>query len=196
MFIYIEALGGILTRLFKSENPCWNPFVDSADPNPNFLAITVDLGLTQYAQYNLTKNPKNLKKPGRPLLNYALAPGIALDWKHLEVLYRREIDLDLVKYLLSQGADPNQNVPSGGTVMSQWVGGWHERREMLLEADRETIFKAAKLLIEHRGQMKLEDLNLLGMDLRPEQMEELKTIAANHPASKNWARWFLRFWPP
>ena len=104
--------------------------------------------------------------------------------------------MDQVKYLLSQGADPNQNVPGGGTVMSQCVREWHEKRDMLLEADRETIFKAAKLLIEHGGQMKLEDLNLLGMDLRPEQMEELKIIAANHPVSKHWARWFLRFWPP
>ncbi len=80
--------------------------------------------------------------------------------------------------------------------MSQCVREWHRNRDRLLEADRELIVKAAKLLIEHGGQMKLEYLNLLGMILRLEQMEELKIIAANHPASKNWARWFLRFWPP
>lgn len=197
MFIHIEALGGILTRLIKSENCRWACFVVSVreDPNPNSLAMTVNLGLTQYAQYTLTKNPQNLKKPGRPLLNYALAPAICPSWE-FEGLNCRKIDLDLVKYLLSQGADPNQNVPGGDIVMSQCVWEWLSTRNSLLEADRETIFKAAKLLIEHGGQMKLEYFNLLGMGLRLEQMEELKIIAANHPASKHWAPWFLRFWPP
>ena len=102
--------------------------------------------------------------------------------------------MDLVKYLLSQGADPNQNVP-GGTVMSRCVREWHKQRGMHSEADRETIFKAAKLLIEHGGRLQLEYSNLLGMDLRLEQMEELKIIAAN-AASKHRARWFLRFFPP
>ena len=201
MFIHIEALGGILTRLIKSEKLRWDPFGGLAkeDWNPNFLAITVNLGLTQYAQYTLKKNPKNLKKPGRPLLNYALALGIfspAPGWGLPdEVLNCKQIDLDLVKYLLSQGADPNQNVP-GGTVMSRCVREWHKQRDMHSEADREIIFKATKLLIEHGGHLQLEYSNLLGMDLRLEQIEELKIIAANHAASKHRARWFLRFFPP
>jgi hypothetical protein len=57
-FSHIEALEGILTRLLKMERQLWGPFVDGADPNPSFLAMTIYLGLTQYAHYNVKKNPK------------------------------------------------------------------------------------------------------------------------------------------
>jgi hypothetical protein len=177
-FSHIEALEGILTTLLKAKKKRWGPFLDEKDPNPNFLAMTINLGLTKYAHYNLKKNPKYLKNTGHPLLIYALAPGLAGCNSLNEALHCRQIDLGLVEYLLSQGADPNQEVSDRFNVMSQCVYRWKWKMqlEVLSKEDQEAMLKAAKLLIAHGGQLQPRPLNLLSIILRLEQIEELKVL--------------------
>lgn len=78
----------------------------------NFLALAVQARLVKYVRIKLESEPRKLHKSGRPLLDYALRPlrttPIAMPYH--SVRDDPSVSVDMVKLLLSHGADPNQAV--------------------------------------------------------------------------------------
>ncbi|KAL3459324.1 hypothetical protein BJX64DRAFT_205453 [Aspergillus heterothallicus] len=83
----------------------------------NFLALAVQAKLTKYIAAKLDGNPSLIRKPGRPLLDYALRPRRVTPLG-LPYHYHRDddavVDPQLVKLLLERSASPNQAVYLNG----------------------------------------------------------------------------------
>jgi len=78
----------------------------------NFLALTVQARLVKYVRAKLDANPKNLRKGGRPLLDYALRPRriTPMSMSYHSKRDDPSVNVDMVRLLLERGADPNQPV--------------------------------------------------------------------------------------
>ncbi|MCJ1331605.1 hypothetical protein MMC10_008296 [Thelotrema lepadinum] len=104
----------------RSSKECWRHWASKwhpEDDTPNFLAFAIKAGLPGYAEHKLRLNSSLYKKPGRPLLSYAVddmpAPlscmtrGSSDDSRHLNSLCVSP-NPRLIQRLLVCGADPNE----------------------------------------------------------------------------------------
>jgi len=80
--------------------------------NYSFLALTVQARLVKYVRAKLDANPNNMRKGGRPLLDYALRPRrvTPINMKYHSKRDDPSVNVDMVQLLLERGADPNQPV--------------------------------------------------------------------------------------
>jgi hypothetical protein len=100
----------------------WTHFPDmSIDPGVdvyfeggscNFLALTVQARLTKYVRAKLTQDPSQIRKRGRPLLDYALRP---LRKTSVVIQYHSELDdpsvnVEMVRLLLEFDPDRGENI--------------------------------------------------------------------------------------
>ncbi|KAG4413721.1 hypothetical protein IFR04_013156 [Cadophora malorum] len=75
----------------------------------DFLSLAIIYGLTDYVVIKFAEQPSQIKKPGRPYLDYALTT----DWlPHGSVNPYCSIDLKMVQILLQAGADVNEHCPT------------------------------------------------------------------------------------
>jgi hypothetical protein len=202
VFQYIEALEYTMSRLATLDLPprsVWVPFgEDMRDPKPSFLGMALHLGLSQYVQYVLSKDPRLLKKKGWPLLSYALMPRDLFDPRLRISLQTRASQpcVDMVKFLLQHGADPNELCPySSRSVLYDFAQHHHPYdtpasteglrlpSPLLLS---ESVFPALILLVEHGGDLNRK-FGYFGYSAREylqeilsmHQMAQLDAIAAN-----------------
>ncbi|KAH6955665.1 hypothetical protein BKA56DRAFT_503443 [Ilyonectria sp. MPI-CAGE-AT-0026] len=116
----VDRVNTICTRGFMKKH--WTHIRDSPRTrgldeyreggNCNWLALTVQARLVGYVRAKLEADPRQIRKPGRPLLDYALRPRRVMPLKMPYHSQRDEanIDLDMVLLLLEKGASPNQPV--------------------------------------------------------------------------------------
>ncbi|KAI0537254.1 hypothetical protein GGR58DRAFT_353751 [Xylaria digitata] len=78
----------------------------------NFLALAVQARLVKYVRAKVQANRRNMKKGGRPLLDYALRPRriTPISMPYHSTREDPSVDVDMVNLLLHNGADPNQPV--------------------------------------------------------------------------------------
>ncbi|KAF2795555.1 hypothetical protein K505DRAFT_416360 [Melanomma pulvis-pyrius CBS 109.77] len=88
----------------------------------NFLALTVQARLVKYVRAKVRENPHIMQKRGRPLLDYALRPRriTPISMPYHSLRDDPSLDVDMVKLLLHNGADPNQPVHLNG-ARSVWA---------------------------------------------------------------------------
>ena len=126
---------------------------------PTFLEWAVEAGLVIYVEKKLREDPSLiLDELPRPLLSHALQQG---KWhyrremlahalpqeKHLKI---DNLDPEMIRVLLSFGADPNQKMPGNQrlTVWSSFVTECKDTLESMSEIMRYHVFSAARMLIE------------------------------------------------
>ncbi|KAI0441725.1 hypothetical protein F4803DRAFT_407988 [Xylaria telfairii] len=101
--------------------------------NCNFLALTVQARLVKYVRIKLKADQNNMKKRGRPLLDYALRPRriTPITMPYHSVRDDPSLDVGMVELLLENGADPNQPVHlyEGASVWALFLLSIHEARE-------------------------------------------------------------------
>jgi hypothetical protein len=80
--------------------------------NCNFLALAIQTRLVKYVRAKLLADPLQLKKSGRPLLDYALRPrrSTPISMPYHSTREEASVNLDMIEMLLEKGADPNQAV--------------------------------------------------------------------------------------
>jgi hypothetical protein len=103
-------------RLMKNRNHChWTNIRDVPKglfheyQHKTFLASAIQFNLVLYVTQKLQRHPKTLhSKAGRPLLDSALRPNMVtpIQLQHLDA----SPNIDMVRLLLEQGADPNQSI--------------------------------------------------------------------------------------
>jgi hypothetical protein len=78
----------------------------------NFLALTVQARLTKYVRAKLTQDPRQVKKRGRPLLDYALRPlrrsPVAV--QRFSELDDPSVNIEMVRMLLEFDPDRRDNI--------------------------------------------------------------------------------------
>lgn len=90
--------------------------------NCNFLALTVQARLVKYVRAKIQADRSVMQKRGRPLLDYALRPRriTPISMPYHSTRDDPSVEVDMVKLLLENGANPNQPVYlNGGT--SVWA---------------------------------------------------------------------------
>jgi hypothetical protein len=96
----------------------------------NFLALTVQARLVKYVRTKLETDPRNLRKRGRPLLDYALRPrrSTPISMPYHSQRDDPSVDIGMIRLLLDHGADPNQAVHLNGgkTVWALFLISLHE----------------------------------------------------------------------
>lgn len=124
--------------------------------NYNYLALTIQARLTRYVRTVLDRDPRAIRKNGRPLLDYALRPKrvtpVALPYHT-----RRDfasVDIEMVELLLERGADPNDRVflCDNHTVWGLFLLSCFEASnspEHVSETTKGAWQRATELLIEH-----------------------------------------------
>lgn len=123
--------------------------------NCNYIALTVQARLVKYVRHKLAANPAQLRKPGRPLLDYALRPHRITPLMTPYHAKRDEpnICVELVELLLKAGADPNQTVYLNGdrSVWALFLISCAEstRREEANEVSCDAWGLASELMIEY-----------------------------------------------
>ncbi|KAI2631192.1 hypothetical protein GGS21DRAFT_168574 [Xylaria nigripes] len=82
----------------------------------NFLALAVQGRLVKYVRAKLQADRGNMKKKGRPLLDYALRPRrvTPLSMPYHSTRDDPSLDVAMVEMLLDNGANPNQQVHLNG----------------------------------------------------------------------------------
>lgn len=121
----------------------------------NFLALAVQARLTKYVNAKLADDSDQLHKSGRPLLDYALRPRrvTSLTMPYHSQRAEAGIDIDMVKLLLDEGANPNQQVHlnDGRTVWALFLVSCYElgRREEVSPVVTDVWYRASELLIRH-----------------------------------------------
>ncbi|CAA9965144.1 hypothetical protein PTMSG1_08503 [Pyrenophora teres f. maculata] len=118
----LDELDRVNTHFARGMKNHWTHARDSIRPigldeykeggNCNFLALMVQARLTKYVRAKLQANSRNLHKPGRPLLDYALRPRRTTPISMSYHSHRDDpsVEISMVKLLLEYGADPNQPV--------------------------------------------------------------------------------------
>jgi hypothetical protein len=126
----------------------------------NFLALTIQARLVHYVRAKLKADPGRMKKPGRPLLDYALRPR-RLTPISMPYHSRREdtsIDIDMVQLLLENGANPNQEVHlnDGRTVWALFLLSSYEstQRGETTPALKNAWYRVSELMISHGAKEK------------------------------------------
>lgn len=157
-----------------------------------FIRVAVRYNLRHYVTQVLETDPSRRPEQGTPLLAYAL-----LDCRWISTQtglgeIQGHVDLDLVKYLISTGSDPNEKFGQrkSGEEFRAWVGtpticAWaaeclakQERKDLL---DSKNWFTIAKMLVENGGSLsKTIKAPLL------DQIQELSPI----PVSRAFERLF------
>ncbi|KAL7783452.1 hypothetical protein V8C37DRAFT_413714 [Trichoderma ceciliae] len=123
--------------------------------NCNFLALAVQARLTKYVYAKLADDSDQLHKSGRPLLDYALRPRrvTSLTMPYHSQRAEAGIDIGMVRLLLNEGANPNQQVHlnDGRTVWALFLVSCYEseRREEVSPVVKDVWYRASELLIRH-----------------------------------------------
>lgn len=121
----------------------------------NYLALTIQAGLVMYVRAKITADPRRLIKPGRPLLDYALRP---LRITPLMTPYHTQrdepnISVELVRFLLGFGAEPNQRVflNDDRSVWSLFLISCAIRTAPgeVNDASRVAWYRASEVMIDH-----------------------------------------------
>jgi hypothetical protein len=129
------------------------------DHRSNFLSLAVQARLRHYVAHVLDKDPQQLRKLGRPLLDYALRPKrvtpIMLPYHaDREIM---SIDVDLISTLLAKGADPNERIRifDDYTPIACFAMSCYENQNdfTVSSSDRAAWFSAAKLLVKSGGNL-------------------------------------------
>jgi len=118
-----------------------------------FLAQAIQARLRLYVEEKLNSEPRLLnQKKGRPLLDYALRSKVI---SPIQLpLQRTNIDVEIVKYLLSKGANPNQRVHhlDSRTVWNLFLLECHDafsRQNADRSSEANKVPEVAKMLIEN-----------------------------------------------
>ncbi|CAE7208490.1 hypothetical protein PTNB73_07634 [Pyrenophora teres f. teres] len=167
----LDELGRVNTNFARGMKNHWTHARDSIRPialdeykeggNCNFLALMVQARLTKYVRAKLQENSRNLHKPGRPLLDYALRPRRRTPISMPYHSHRDDpsVEISMVKLLLEYGADPNQPVylNNGKSVWALFIisiYAWSVRLRRSTEVGisaslRNAWYQACELLIEY-----------------------------------------------
>lgn len=222
--IHPQSPRGTLSRLINTENH-WTCARDSPRArgldkydeggNCNYLALTVQARIVTYVRAKLAANPGRLRKPGRPLLDYALRPYRITPLATPYHAQRDEpnISVETVELLLEAGADPNQMVflNDDRSVWALFLISCAEStaRKEFNEASKEAWKRASELMIEHGARSKcfspadpagLRDLGqVLRSIFRDDEADELMRKVRGKEAerfSKSWPGrlYNLSFW--
>lgn len=113
-----------------------------------FLASAIQARLRLYVTQKLNNQPRLLhEKKGRPLLDYALRPTMVTP---VELPYQvTNIDSDMVRFLLSKGANPNQqlNIYDWRTVWDLFLLSCHENAKKHDVPRYNQVYEVAEMLI-------------------------------------------------
>ena len=113
--IHLYEHGKHVSR-FSTEEDHWTNWVAFEDKRieilpvwrSSFLTLTIQLGFEIYPKEKLESDPAKIKsRQGRPLLDYALGPGMRTLLPPHNITASKP-NFAMVEYLLEQGADPNQ----------------------------------------------------------------------------------------
>lgn len=176
--------------------------------NCNYIALTVQARLVAYVRAKLAANPARLRKPGRPLLDYALRPHRVTPLTTPYHAQRDEpnISIELVGLLLEAGADPNQRVflNDDRSVWALFLISCAEsmRRKEVNEASITAWKRASELMIEHGARSdgfspadpaELRDVgrvlrSIFGDDKASELMQKMREKEKER-LSKSWTGW-------
>lgn len=122
----------------------------------SYLGLAAQARLRHYVEYALDREPTQITKKGRPLLDYALRPTRVTPG---DLPYYRErdvagIETDLVASLLFRGADPNERIQiyGGQTTWELFVLFTYERgTHQALQGS--SFFEVVCLLLQHNADL-------------------------------------------
>lgn len=222
----LDEMNLVVSHHARAERKHWTHARDSPKgPGPldkyyeggkcNFLALTVQAKLSRYVTAKLDSNPQLIRKPGRPLLDYALRPRRVTPLG-LPYHYHRHddaaVDPQLVKLLLERSASPNQAVHfnDGQTVWGLFLLSCMDGYSTAPDSARRTWYEATEHLIDHcadprwsysalnQGNDSHETVELdVGVVLRKIFNETDATILlrriqeAEEQAPKSWGHWLM-----
>ncbi|KAF2643043.1 hypothetical protein P280DRAFT_538892 [Massarina eburnea CBS 473.64] len=150
-------------------------FVSGEGTQCSFLGLAVQARLVKYVRAKIQADHRNMQKDGRPLLDYALRIQDMTSRflpNHRE-RYDPSPDIDMVKSLLRNGADPNQAVHlnSGYSVWELFLISIYELHEFdgsRSRAQKERLnkawYKACEAMIEAGARSDCLPNSDLGMD--------------------------------
>jgi hypothetical protein len=125
---------GIRNHWTHARDPPTGRFLDvyNEGDSCSFLALSIQARLVKYARAKLIECPSNMRKRGRPLLDYALRPKrtTPIGMPYHSLRDDPSVDLEMVRLLLDNGADPNQRMylNNGKTVRALFLLSCHETR--------------------------------------------------------------------
>ncbi|KAF2111501.1 hypothetical protein BDV96DRAFT_650058 [Lophiotrema nucula] len=136
-------------RLTTQHTSPWNSTVSKYG---GFLGFVVNRNLVHYVKTRLKTSPKAVHGSHVPLLHLAI--------QHIEPSSSRQqyLNVDMVRLLLSVGADPNQGIiptPAGWTVWREFISTLHEGR-IRGETDSTTLRRTLELLLAHGADPAIE----------------------------------------
>ncbi|KAF7536590.1 hypothetical protein G7054_g4399 [Neopestalotiopsis clavispora] len=176
--------------------------------NCNFLALAIQARLFNYVKAKLEANPEKLRKPGRPLLDYALRPRrvTAITMPYHSERNDPSVDTRMIQLLLSLDADPNQkaHLNDGRSVWAVFLLSMYETINLGEESPglKEAWYSACDLLIQHGADLecwldtgtRLTARSILEMAFGKEMAARLTNNARIVKAQNTTASWFSRFW--
>lgn len=127
--------------------------------NCNFLALAVQTRLVKYVKAKLDEDPRQMKKAGRPLLDYALRPRriTPISMPYHSQREETSIDVAMVQLLLERGANTNQQVHLNESqpVWVLFLLSCYEttRRKEASAALRAAWYKVSEMLIAHGAEL-------------------------------------------
>lgn len=124
----------------------------------NFLALTVQARLTKYVRAKLTQDPSQIRKRGRPLLDYALRPlpKTHTDVQFVSKLDDPSVDVEMVRLLLEFDPDRTESINkplhclSDNSVWIMFLLSCHEAtrgRRAVTRSLREVWYKACEEMV-------------------------------------------------
>lgn len=126
----------------------------------NFLALAVQARLVKYVRVKLESEPRKLYKSGRPLLDYALRPlrNTPVSMPYHSIRDDPIVSVEMVKLLLSHGANPNQvvHILNGEPVWALFLISMLETKTMqhmdgVQPSLRRAWYQCCEALIENGG---------------------------------------------
>ncbi|EEU39875.1 uncharacterized protein NECHADRAFT_79534 [Fusarium vanettenii 77-13-4] len=127
--------------------PAWIPVHQLMRSQSDMLSLAVRHGLVRFVKENEAVNESVKRKPGRPLLDYALRPGCkSFGYKEILMLRRSS---EMVAFLLKAGARPSQRF-DGKSLMEHFVWDLGE------DPGKEEVVEMIVLLLPYVQKCKLE----------------------------------------